>query len=62
MPPPARTILAATIPLMIIGLVSALRALPNVRAVDAASLFAGGMAFGAGLFGLIQAMRRSSRV
>jgi hypothetical protein len=39
---------------MIVGLVSALRAAPHVRAVDFLLIFASGVIFGVSLMGLIQ--------
>ncbi len=47
---------------MIIGLLAAQRAAPHVRTVDFVLLFAGGIAFGVSLMGLIQLLReRRSR-
>jgi hypothetical protein len=42
---------------MLIGLLAAQRAASHVRTVDFLLLFAGGMAFGVGLIGLIQLLR-----
>jgi hypothetical protein len=42
---------------MLVGLLAAQRAAPLVRTVDFLLLFAGGMAFGVGLMGLIQLLR-----
>lgn len=47
---------------MLIGLLAAQRAAPHVRTVDFVLLFAGGIAFGVSLMGLIQLLReRRSR-
>ena len=43
---------------MIIGLISALRAAPHVRAVDFVLLFASGVLFGVGLMGFIRMWKR----
>ena len=43
---------------MIIGLVTAQRAAPQVRLVDFLLLFASGVIFGVSLMGLIQSLRR----
>jgi hypothetical protein len=48
---------AAVIAPMLVGLVAAQRAAPHVRMVDFLLLFAGGVAFGIGLMGLIQMLR-----
>ena len=42
---------------MLVGLLAAQRAVPHVRTVDFLLLFAGGVAFGVGLMGLIQLLR-----
>jgi putative effector of murein hydrolase LrgA (UPF0299 family) len=42
---------------MIVGLVTAQRAIPHVRTVDFLVLFASGVIFGVSLMGLIQAFR-----
>ena len=42
---------------MIVGLVTALRAVPHVRTVDFLLLFASGVVFGVSLMGLIQVLR-----
>lgn len=46
---------------MIIGLVTAQRAAPHVRAVDFILLFASGAIFGVSLMGLIQAWRSKAQ-
>ena len=46
---------------LIIGLVSAHRLVPHMRAVDFLTLFASGALFGVGLMGLIQALRAKPR-
>jgi hypothetical protein len=46
---------------LIIGLVSAQRLVPHMRAVDLLTLFASGALFGVGLMGLIQALRAKPR-
>jgi hypothetical protein len=46
---------------MIVGLVSAQRAAPHVRAVDFLLLFASGVLFGVSLMGLIQTFRTGRR-
>jgi hypothetical protein len=46
---------------MIIGLVTAQRAAPHVRAVDFLLLFASGVLFGVSLMGLIQILRAARR-
>jgi hypothetical protein len=51
---PSRRRLAVFAVPMIIGLVTAQRAAPHVRAVDFLLLFASGVIFGVGLMGLIQ--------
>jgi hypothetical protein len=51
--PPRRRFAVFVAP-MIIGLIAAQRAAPRVRAVDFLLLFAGGVAFGVSLMGLIQ--------
>ena len=57
---PARRHAAVVAP-MLVGFVAAQRAAPHVRMVDFLLLFAGGVAFGVGLMGLIQMLRvRSS--
>ena len=57
---PARRPMAVVAPLLV-GLVAAQRAASHVRTVDFLLLFAGGVAFGVGLMGLIQMLRvRSS--
>ena len=43
---------------MILGLISAQRAAPHVRAVDFVLLFASGVLFGVGLMGFIQMWKR----
>jgi hypothetical protein len=42
---------------MLVGLLAAQRAAPHVRTVDFVLLFAGGVAFGVSLMGLIQLLR-----
>lgn len=54
---PARRLPAAWIVPMMIGLIAAQRAAAHVRTVDVLTLFAGGVAFGVGLVGLIQMLR-----
>jgi hypothetical protein len=44
--------------LMIVGLVSAQRAVSHVRSVDVLLLFAAGALFGVSLMGLIQVLRK----
>ena len=51
--PPRRRFAVFAAP-MIIGLITAQRAAPRVRAVDFLLLFASGVAYGVGLMGLIQ--------
>jgi hypothetical protein len=59
--PPRRRAAASAVP-MLIGLLAAQRAAPHVRTVDFILLFAGGIAFGVSLMGLIQVFReRRSR-
>lgn len=48
---------AVFLPALVLGLTGALRAIPHVRAVDAVSLFAGGMAFGVGVVGVVKLVR-----
>jgi hypothetical protein len=48
---------AAVIAPMLVGLVAVQRAAAHVRTVDFLLLFAGGVAFGVGLMGLIQMLR-----
>ena len=43
---------------MLVGLLAAQRAAPHVRTVDFVLLFAGGIAFGVSLMGLIQLLRQ----
>jgi hypothetical protein len=59
---PSRPRLAVFAVPMVIGLVTAQRAAPHVRAVDFLMLFASGVLFGVSLMGLIQVLktRRSS--
>ncbi len=54
---PARRRFRAFAAPLIISMVAASRAAPHVRAVDFVLLFAGGVAFGLGLMGLIQGWR-----
>jgi hypothetical protein len=54
---PSRRRLAVFAGPMIIGLVSAVRAAPRVRAVDFLLIFASGVIFGVSLMGLIQMWR-----
>lgn len=54
--PPRRHPAVSVVP-MIVGLLAAQRAAPHVRTVDFVLLFAGGVAFGVGLIGLIQMLR-----
>jgi hypothetical protein len=54
---PSRRRLAVFAGPMIIGLVSAVRAAPRVRAVDFLLIFASGVIFGVSLMGLIQLWR-----
>lgn len=53
---PRRRAGASVVP-MLVGLLAAQRAAPHVRTVDFLLLFAGGVAFGVGLMGLIQLLR-----
>ena len=54
---PSRRRLAVFAVPMVIGLVTAQRAAPHVRAVDFVLLFASGVIFGISLMGLIQVWR-----
>ncbi len=54
--PPRRRVAVSVVP-MLVGLLAAQRAAPHVRTVDIVLLFAGGIAFGVGLIGLIQLIR-----
>jgi hypothetical protein len=54
--PPRRRAAVSVVP-MLVGLLAAQRAAPHVRTVDFLLLFAGGVAFGVGLMGLIQLLR-----
>ena len=54
---PSRRRLAVYAIPMVIGLVTAQRAAPHVRAVDFLLLFASGVIFGVSLMGLIQVWR-----
>lgn len=54
--PPRRRAAVSVVP-MLIGLLAAQRAAPHVRTVDFVLLFAGGIAFGVSLMGLIQLLR-----
>ena len=53
---PRRPAAVSVVP-MLVGLLAAQRAAPHVRTVDLLLLFAGGVAFGVGLIGLIQLLR-----
>jgi hypothetical protein len=53
---PRRRAAVSVVP-MLVGLLAAQRAAPHVRTVDFVLLFAGGVAFGVGLMGLIQLLR-----
>lgn len=53
---PRRGAAVSVVP-MLVGLLAAQRAAPHVRTVDFLLLFAGGVAFGVGLMGLIQLLR-----
>ena len=53
---PRRRAAVSVVP-MLVGLLAAQRAAPHVRTVDFLLLFAGGVAFGVGLMGLIQLLR-----
>ena len=53
---PRRRTAVSVVP-MLVGLLAAQRAGPHVRTVDFLLLFAGGIAFGVGLIGLIQMLR-----
>lgn len=53
---PRRRAAASVVP-MLVGILAAQRAAPQVRTVDLLLLFAGGIAFGVGLIGLIQLLR-----
>ena len=53
---PRRRAAASVLP-MLIGLMAAQRAASHVRTVDFLLLFAGGMAFGVGLLGLVQLLK-----
>jgi hypothetical protein len=53
---PRRRAAVSVVP-MLVGLLAAQRAAPHVRTVDFLLLFAGGVAFGVGLIGLIQLLR-----
>jgi hypothetical protein len=46
---------------MLVGLLAARQAAPHVRTVDFILLFAGGVAFGVSLLGLIQMLRARPR-
>jgi hypothetical protein len=46
---------------MIVGLVTAQRAVPHVHAVDFLVFFASGVVFGVSLMGLVQALRAGRR-
>ena len=54
---PSRRRFAIFVVPMIIGLITAQRAAPHVRAVDFLALFAGGVVFGVGLMGLVQMLK-----
>jgi hypothetical protein len=54
--PPRRRAAVSVVP-MLVGLLAAQRAAPHVRTVDFLLLFAGGVAFGVSLMGLIQLVR-----
>lgn len=54
---PARRRAAVFVVPLIIGIVSAQRAAPHVRAVDFVLIFASGILFGASLMALIQLLR-----
>ena len=53
---PRRRAAVSIVP-MLVGLLAAQRAAPHVRTVDFLLLFAGGIAVGVGLMGLIQLLR-----
>lgn len=53
---PRRQAAVSVVP-MLVGLLAAQRAAPHVRTVDFVLLFAGGVAFGVSLMGLIQLLR-----
>jgi hypothetical protein len=61
MPPLTRRHAAVFAVPLIIGLVTAQRAAPHVRAVDFILLFASGAIFGVSLMGLIQAWRSKAQ-
>ena len=54
---PARRRAAVSVVPMLVGLLAARQAAPHVRTVDFILLFAGGIAFGVSLMGLIQLLR-----
>jgi hypothetical protein len=53
---PRRSAAVSVVP-MLVGLLAAQRAAPHVRTVDFVLLFAGGIAVGVSLMGLIQLLR-----
>ena len=53
---PRRRAVVSVVPILV-GLLAAQRAAPHVRTVDFLLLFAGGVAFGVGLMGLIHMLR-----
>jgi hypothetical protein len=55
-PTPRRRVAVSVVP-MLVGLLAAQRAAPHVRTVDFLLLFAGGVAFGVSLMGLIQLLQ-----
>ncbi len=54
---PTRRHAAVFVVPMIVGLVTAQRAVPHIRTVDFLVLFASGVVFGVSLMGLIQVLR-----
>lgn len=54
---PRRSRATVSVVPLLIGLLAAQRAAPHVRAVDFLLIFAGGIAVGVGLMGLLQLLR-----